>query len=265
MTRLVTLLTDFGDQDGFVGAMKGVMLTRDSSIRFADIAHGVAQGDVQKGSRVWARAAFCFPPGTVHLGVIDPGVGSSRAGIAACIGGHLFVAPDNGLITGVASCGHPIEDVRMLDPNQLGCRALSSTFHGRDLFAPAAAQLSAGLGLSKVGPRLEKWCRLTIPAPRFDAGSWHGEVIEIDQFGNLLTNLAANIFEGPVQVELGALRLRGPKASYSQVGPSEPVLVIGSLGTLEVAIRNGDAAREYGIQVGDTIHCRSTGNQQHAE
>ena len=256
MTPTITLLTDFGDRDGFVGAMKGVMLRENAALRFIDIAHQVPQGDVVKAARVWARAALCFPPGTIHLGVVDPGVGSQRKGLAARIGDYTFVAPDNGLISGVAWAGASSIEVHTLSPSALGLGTLSSTFHGRDLFAPTAARLASGLPLAKVGPRTEHWVRLETPAFSQVDGVWIGEVVEIDQFGNALTNLPATLASAPLELSVRAWCLKGPQTCYSAVAADTPVLVVGSLGTLEVAVRNGSAARVGAIQVGDEVRCR---------
>lgn len=230
---VITLLTDFGDQDGFVGAMRGVLLSRAPGARLIDIAHHVPRGDVVKAARVLKRAAPCFPTGTVHLVVVDPGVGSSRLAIAAEIGGHRFIAPDNGVL---GLLGAPTAVHALPIP-----ASASTTFHGRDVFAPAAAALAAGAPLETLGPRVDGLQPLPAASP--------GVIIEVDQFGNLISNLPPL----PGRYRIGAVELDGPQSSYSAVASGELVLVCGSEGTLEVAVRDGSAAERLGLTAGATL------------
>lgn len=230
---IVTLLTDFGDADGFVGAMRGVILSRAPDARLVDLAHHVPRGDVAKAARVLKRAAPCFPAGTVHLVVVDPGVGSARDAIAAEIAGHLFVAPDNGVL---GLMGPPTRIRRLAIPSDA-----SSTFHGRDVFAPAAARLAAGAPLEALGPAVHDLVRLPEGRP--------GRIVEVDQFGNLISDLPPE----PGRYRIGAVVLDGPQPSYSAVASGEFVLVAGSEGTLEVAVRDGSAAERLGLGVGAAL------------
>ncbi len=240
---LVTLLTDFGDQDGFVGAMRGVMLRADPALKLVDLAHHLPRGDLAKASRVLLRAAPCFPEGTVHLVVVDPGVGSARRALVAEAAGHRFVAPDNGVLTAVlealggGTC-------RAIDRPDLYAPQLSSTFHGRDLFAPVAAALATGrVQAAELGQIVEA---------RALSGPERQAIIEVDRFGNLITNVPN---QQGVLMSVCGMRLKGPSEAYASVPSGALVLVAGSEGTLEVAVRDGSAAQRLGARVGDEVVC----------
>ncbi len=245
--RFLTLLTDFGDADGFVGAMRGVILSRAPAARLVDLAHHVPRGDVAKAARVLARSAPYFPAGTVHCVVVDPGVGSDRRAVAAAAGGQRFIAPDNGVLGATLDAlGGPVE-VRIIE-NPAAMRAVvSRTFHGRDVFAPAAAWLAAGGALEAIGSPAGSLVRLAGTAPEVDGERVIGRVVEVDTFGNLITDIPA---DGPVAVRIGGQALVGPRPSYSAVPAGALVLVTGSLGTLEVAVRDGSAAARLDLGVG---------------
>jgi len=253
---IITLLTDFGDEDGFVGAVRGVLLSRAPAARLVDLAHHVPTGDVEKAARVLSRAAPCFPPGAVHLVVVDPGVGTERKAVVVEAGGHIFVAPDNGVVTyavdslGGVRVAHAITERAYWRPSP------SVTFHGRDIFAPVAAALASGTGVAALGPKLATLYRLAAPAPEEAAGVWRGHVIEVDHFGNLITDLPVEVCGGArVRCALGSATLEGPVAAYASVDPGELVLVVGSAGTLEIAVRDGSAARRLGIRSGAPVAC----------
>ncbi len=250
---IVTLLTDFGDQDGFVGALRGVLLSRAPQTTLADIAHHVPRGDVAKAARVLARAAPCFPPGTVHLVVVDPGVGSARRSLVARRDGHLFVAPDNGVL-GDFVVG---AELRVIAPGPHLPRARGVTFQGRDLFAPVAGALAAGWSFDAVGPPLVDPVRLLqATPPTADArGCARGRVVEVDVFGNLITDVPAIAGLPRCRVRLGDVVLEGPEACYAAVAPGELVLVVGSAGTLEIAVRGGSAAARLGLGAGASVAC----------
>ncbi|MCB9544665.1 MAG: SAM-dependent chlorinase/fluorinase [Myxococcales bacterium] len=244
---LVTLLTDFGDADGFVGAMRGVLLSHAPGARLVDVAHHVPRGDVAKAARVLARAAPCFPAGTVHLVVVDPGVGSSRRPVAVAAGHHLFVAPDNGVLgPTLARLGGPTAAVEIRV--DAASARISSTFHGRDVFAPAAAALVAGASLAALGDALASPLVALPAAPP-------GRVIEVDAYGNLITDVPA---DGPVALQIAGHTLHGPATCYADVALGELVLVRGSEGTLEVAVRDGSAAARLGVGVGAPVACVAT-------
>ncbi len=242
---LVTLLTDFGDVDGFVGAMRGVLHARAPGCVLADLAHHVPPGDVAKAARVLCRAAPCFPIGTVHLVVVDPGVGSARRPLAVRAGGHLFVAPDNGVLGLVVARLGGIEAAHVVSRRDLCPPDASVTFHGRDVFAPTAAVLAAGCGVAEVGPP----AGTLVALPSAPAGS----VVEVDHFGNLVTDLPPP--GGQVVVGVAGVGISGPSSSYAAVPRGELVLVVGSEQTLEVAVRDGSAAERLGIGVGAAVSC----------
>lgn len=262
---IITLLTDFGDEDGFVGAMRGVMLSRAPRARLVDLAHHVPRGDVAKAARVLARSAPHFPPGTIHCVVVDPGVGSSRHAVAVAAAGHRFIAPDNGVLTDVLTAlGAPVSALpptaaRLITHPDARRAVVSHTFHGRDLFAPAAAALAAGLALDAIGPvapaplvRLDR----RPPRTRLD-GSRIGHIVEVDRFGNLITDLDPP--DGRFRLSVArsddreALALMGPAPSYSAVSPGEFVVVCSSQGTLEIAVRDGSAAERLDLAAGDRV------------
>ena len=265
---VVTLLTDFGDLDGFVGAMRGVVLSGAPHAHLVDLGHHVSPGDVAKARRVLYRAAPMFPAGTVHLVVVDPGVGTDRRPIAALAGRHAFVAPDNGVLTDVVDRLGGLEAAYVLENRSLRRDAVSSTFHGRDIFAPASAAIAAGVPPHTLGPSIEEIERRPTPKPTQVGDGWRGENVELDRFGNLITNLPAPemVSTGPggegrpeqaamVRVVLGGHTLEGPCRAYGSVPPGELVLLAGSEATLEIAVRDGSAAIRLGARCGDAVHC----------
>jgi S-adenosylmethionine hydrolase len=255
---IVTLLTDFGDADGFVGAMRGVLLGRAPGAVLADIAHHVPPGDVAKAARVLRRAAPCFPAGTIHLVVVDPGVGSARRPLALRAGGHTFVGPDNGVLIDAAESLGGVEAARALTERSLWRGPPSSTFHGRDVFAPVAGALAAGVPFERVGPPVDDLVRPHAPAPAPDAeGVWRGRVVEVDRYGNLITDLPP--LPGPLRLELAGAVVEGPSAAYADVVPGALVLVVGSEGTLEVAVRDDSAAARLGAHAGTPVACVGPG------
>lgn len=257
---IVTLTTDFGTRDGYVGEMKGVLLDRAPDARPVDVTHGIPAGDVRAASwvvdRIWSR----FPPGTVHLVVVDPGVGSGRRAIAARLGGRWLVAPDNGILSDAAR-GARLEELRELDPDLVGLDPLSDTFHGRDLFAPGAAHLAAGGSAAGLGEERDPTTavRLALPDPVREEGTIRGEVRHVDRFGNLVTNVpSAWLPERPL-VTIGDYRIEGVSRSFAAVEPGEPLLIRGSGGTLEVCVRDAGAAETLGMGRGAPVTVRESG------
>lgn len=249
---IVTLLTDFGDADGFVGAMRGVILCRAPGATLVDLAHHVPAGDVAKARRVLARAARCFPSGTVHLVVVDPGVGSTRRALAVEAAGMRFVAPDNGVLEPFLADAR----VHAVAPGPLLPPARGTTFHGRDVFAPIAGALAAGVPLERVGLPVHDPVRAPVAAPtRTPDGRWSGQVVEVDRFGNLITDLPAERFAAGCELQIGSTRLPGPAPCYAAVAPGALAVVAGSEGTLEVAVRDGSAAERLGLGVGAPVAC----------
>lgn len=251
---VVTLLTDFGTRDPFVGVMKGVVLAACPSASLVDLSHEIAPQRVRDAA-FWLGAAYpWFGLGTVHLAVVDPGVGSARRALAARADGQLFVAPDNGLLEVVRRKAKHFE-ARELEPAALGITELSRTFHGRDLFAPVAGRLAAGsLSFERAGGLVEPLATALVPQPRLGQHSAEGEVVLADRFGNLVTNLEAEtlpgLAEGSVHVAGRALVVVG---TYADVVPGDAAAVVGSFGHLEVVCRDGSAAEELGIQSGAPV------------
>jgi len=259
---LVTLLTDFGTSDTFVGVMKGVLWGRSRRLRAAiDLTHAIAAQDVEDAALHLAEARPWFPAGTVHVAVVDPGVGSSRAILAALDGGHLFLAPDNGLLTPVLGAGARVWRV---DPARFGLTPPSRTFHGRDVFAPVAAALVDGCDPSSVGLRAEKWQVLPMTAPQpLGAGRVRGQIRRVDRFGNLISNLDADGLErlrgelakaprAQFQVRVG--EVYAPLVdTYADAAKGAPLALLNSSGWVEVAVRDGDAARLLGVSRGAPI------------
>ncbi|MBT3345261.1 MAG: SAM-dependent chlorinase/fluorinase [Gemmatimonadetes bacterium] len=259
---IVTLTTDFGTRDPYVGAMKGAMLSIVADLQFIDISHDIAPQDVLDGSYVLRHAAGCFPPGTVHLAVVDPGVGSERRALVVDDGRHRWVGPDNGLFTHVLS--RPGTRAFEITHPELIQQMVSATFHGRDLFAPAAAHFAAGFEISQAGPRVaDAICLPQIVCER-TADSLIGHVVHVDHFGNLVTNIGADDLTGVVisGVTAGQARVSGLSSTYADVAPGRPLALIGSGGLLELSIRDGNAAQRYklgrGAEVSVQLSCEST-------
>ncbi len=235
----IALLTDFGLTDPYVGVMKGVVAGLAPGVPILDVTHGVPPQDVRVGALLLDAAWPYFPAGTVFVGVVDPGVGGARRPIVARAAGRLFVGPDNGLF-GLL----PDPEVREITA-PWGLPARSRTFHGRDLFAPVAARLAVGAPFEDVGPRVTDAVPMALPEARGGVG----EVLYVDRYGNAVTNLAG--------VERGVLVVGGTRApvvrTYGEGARGAPIALTGSTGRLEVAIRDGDAARTLGIGPGSVV------------
>jgi S-adenosylmethionine hydrolase len=270
---LITLTTDFGLRDAFVGAMKGVILGIAPAARLVDLTHEVPPFDVRAGAYVLYAAYRYFPAETVHLAVVDPGVGSARRAVAVETSWGTFVVPDNGLLSLVLSRESVRQAVALENP-AYRLPHVSRTFHGRDVFAPAAAHIARGVPLAEFGPAvsdLPAAFRLVTfavsrpvrqgdgPAQPGDGPAQPGDtliahVLYVDRFGNLVTDATEADLTGPVVVvEAGGQRIAGLSSAYTDVPPSQPVALIGSAGHLEVSVREGHAARTLGLAVGDPV------------
>ena len=256
MSGIVTLTTDFGTRDPYVAQLKGVLLARCEGVRIHDLTHEIAPQDVLEGALFLAAAVPTFPPGAVHLAVVDPGVGTARRAIAANVSGQHVVCPDNGLLTLLARRA-TIEETRSIEHASLRREPVSPTFHGRDLFAPAAAFLACGGALEELGPPVDAPVELPLPRPRTEGGRLSGEVLHIDRFGNAISNLARSDVETAaagrvIHVEAGGRQLPLARA-YGDVAEGEALALIGSAGLLEVAIRGGSAATALGLGRGSEV------------
>ncbi len=261
MSPVIALLTDFGLRDHYVGAMKGAILTVCPEATLVDVTHEVPAHDVAAGALALDGAYRHFPPGTVFVAVVDPGVGSERGPIAVGAGRWLFVGPDNGLFTFVLEA-HPSARVHLLANPLLFREPLSPVFHGRDLFGPAAGRLAQGLSLEEVGPAVADPVRLELPPKMRTADGWEGAVLQADRFGNLTTNLleselatlAGRDLAG-IEVSLGAEVLPLVR-TYSDVEVGRPCALVGSSGRLEIAVHRGRADARPGTAPGARVLVR---------
>jgi S-adenosylmethionine hydrolase len=257
MPPVVTLTTDFGTRDAYVAAMKGVILGVCPQATLVDISHEVPPQDVRTGAFLLAEAAPWFPAGTIHLAVVDPGVGSSRRAVAIETQKATLVGPDNGIFARLL-CADPMRRAVEITNPRYRRVEVSTTFHGRDLFAPAAAHLACGLDLMELGPAVEELSDLPIPSPRLEPGLALGEVIHVDRFGNLITNLEGHeLPEHPsVQVEGGPPV--GLCRTYADVAPGSLLALIGSSGFLEISVRDGSAAECLAVGPGARVVVRAS-------
>ncbi len=254
MNRIITLTTDFGLTDGFVGTMKGVILGINPNATIVDITHDIAPQNIEQGAFLFANAAKYFPANVIHVVVVDPGVGSARRAIAAREDETLFVAPDNGVLSSVL---RPSSSVVQLNKPAYWLPRVSNTFHGRDVFAPVAAHLSLGVPLEALGDPIDNWVRLP-RAPALRAGDEiAGRVIHIDRFGNIITNVGEEMLSGMdrawLVVRIGGRVLRGVESTYADAARGELVALISSSWHLEVAMRDGNAAEALGVRIGDEM------------
>ncbi|MDE0627175.1 MAG: SAM-dependent chlorinase/fluorinase [Bryobacterales bacterium] len=244
---VLTLTTDFGYRDHYVGAMKGVVASLAPGVQVSDITHDVPSFDIAEGAFAIAQAWRCYPDGTVHVVVVDPGVGSSRAPIAAAAGQHFFVAPDNGVLSQVLeSVG--TSSIRRVDTRH-GLEAISRTFHGRDLFAPVAARLAAGLMFEDVGPSMAEPIRLPPVTVTADIGA----VLHVDRFGNIVTSFRPQNLTDGSGLEVAG-RVVGLRAdSYADAPQGEPFLILGSSGYVEISLNQGSAAASLQARAGARV------------
>jgi len=244
------MTTDFGLEDWFVGTMKGIVLDRAPQATIVDLCHGAPRGDIRAGAFALAMGCGYFPAGAVHLAVVDPGVGSERAAIAASSGRYYFVAPDNGLLCLALQREEGVV-VRRIENEALRLPEVSRTFHGRDLFAPAAASLANGFPFEEVGPAFDDWIRLPMATPEREGERWRGEVAYVDRYGNAITNLPNALAVGAREV---VAREGAPvRDCYAAVSTGEPVAVAGSTGFIEIALNGGRAAERYGLRPGSPV------------
>jgi S-adenosylmethionine hydrolase len=252
---VVTLTTDFGTRDPYVGVMKGVLLAGAPTVRIVDLTHEVpAHWPAEAGFWV-ARSFRYFPAGSVHVAVVDPGVGSARDIAAVLLDGHVFLAPDNGLLAPVVERSTPPAHFRHLDLVAVGVHPSSSTFHGRDVFAPVAARLATGrLLYEDLGPEVDELVPGWIEDPLETPGQITGAVLTIDHFGNLITNIDARSLQGKRRVRV---RVAGHeldlRRTYSEVRPGDYLALFNSFGVLEIARAEGSAAAGLGLERGAPV------------
>ena len=259
---LITLTTDFGLADAYVGIMKGVILGIAPGVTLVDLTHEIGPQDVRHAAYAVSQAAPYFPPGTVHLVVVDPGVGSKRRALVVDSGGARYVAPDNGVLS------YPLMQTGAqayeLTESQYWLPDVSRTFHGRDVFAPVAAHLARGTPPEKMGHRIFDAVRLPLDAPvRHPDGHISGQVVYADRFGNLITDIPADWVgpeseSGSWHCEVDGQRIARLSTAYSEVLQGELLALISSAGTLEIAVREGSAAQLLGIGTGAPVRVYPT-------
>ena len=282
-STIITLTTDFGARGGYVGAMKGVVLGINSDVSLVDISHDVPPQDIGHGAFILGSTYRYFSPDAIHVVLVDPGVGTSRLALLLITPGGRFLAPDNGLLThvladhrdqaapevlGSPSTGKFMEPVTTPVPS--GCSAyelnrseywrhpVSDTFHGRDIFAPAAAHLSRGVPPDQLGDAVDQAVTLHIPPPSSQAGVVEGRIVFVDHFGNLVSNIrSTDLPPGDVEVEIGVVRIKGLARSYAEARGL--LALVGSQGYVEVAETNGSAADRLGAGVGSRLRLLSVG------
>lgn len=267
---LVVLLTDYGTEDFYVGALKGAIYRAFPGARIDSITHEVPAFDIREGAYLLVHAAEEFPPGTTFVGVVDPGVGTARKAIAAeTRNGLFFVGPDNGLLTLVFQRFGVKRIHEIQNPAVIRRGARSSTFHGRDIFGPAAGHLAAGFPLSRIGPRLKNWVALPVEEAVREGSQVRGEVQHVDHYGNLLTNIPASLVEqlglqpgDLVAVTIGQETRQIPLVkTYGDVPEGTLLLTLNSLGVVEIALNMGKAAPALGVAAGTAVRLSRPGGE----
>lgn len=253
---LITLTTDFGLKDPFVGVMKGVIARINPQAQVIDLTHGVPAQDTLAAAFVLRHSIEYFPRGTVHMVVVDPGVGSSRRPLLIEGNGHFFIGPDNGVLSLAVGDAPPARIVQLSNA-AYQLHPASATFHGRDIFAPAAAYLSRGIPPAELGEPVSSFVKVTLPKPIRAAKTLLGEIIYIDKFGNLFTNIEEGdlreLGRDQLDIVLRDLRIHGVVANYAAGGSGGIIAVLNSWGLLEIAANRANAAHRIGARIGDKV------------
>jgi len=256
----IALLTDFGLQDNYVGIMNGVILNINPDVQIVDITHEIPAQDILQGALALKSAYSYFPHGTIFVGVVDPGVGSKRKPILVVTKQYYFLGPDNGLLSPIIEEEKSVK-IFSITSEKYFLKPVSNTFHGRDIFAPVAAHLSKGLAPARFGKVQKDFVRLKIPRPTVQDRHIIGEVIAIDRFGNLITNIEEKLFngfKGKFQVKIKNVLIKGLSPSYFSVKAGEPLVVIGSKGYLEISVNQGSAKECLKAGLGDKVNIVTT-------
>lgn len=256
MSRIITLTTDFGTLDGYVASMKGVILSIASLCPIVDVTHDIEPQNIRQAAILLSIAAPYFPSETIHIAVVDPGVGTDRALLAVKAAGQIFLAPDNGLLSIIFE-NYSDHTVRKIENRSLFLPHVSRTFHGRDILAPVAAHLTQGVALEEVGPEFKAYKRELFPHPSFAANFLKGQIVYRDRFGNLFTNITHKDLErfdpSSIKVRAGYTQIDRLSQSYSDVEKGELLCLIGSGGYLEIALREGSAAEKLRFPLGTEV------------
>ncbi len=280
--RVITLTTDFGTSDVYVGVMKGVILNINPNVKVVDLTHAIPPHDIHQAALSIHSSYRFFPEDTIHVIVVDPGVGSNRQAIVCQTDNALFVCPNNGVLSYLL---HKTDTENINKPNAVTIQntdyllpKVSNTFHGRDIFAPIAAHLSLGVPLTDFGTPLCKFVRFTVPMVNIDETTLTGEVIKVDSFGNLITNISEDFlaqfllsgssnesttgklykqqYQLCYEIIAGSVRLQKLNSSYSESKPGEPLAIISSFGLLEISVNLGNASARYGLKIGDEVNVK---------
>ncbi|MYA71351.1 SAM-dependent chlorinase/fluorinase [Candidatus Poribacteria bacterium] len=259
-TRIITLTTDFGTSDVYVGIMKGVIRGINPDVQVIDLTHAIPPQDIHDAALATHSAHRYFPEGTIHTIVVDPGVGSDRRAVICQTDRAFFVCPDNGILTYLL---HEIENADgqsikavAIQNNAYYLPEVSNTFHGRDVFAPVAAHLSLGVPLANIGPPVKDLVQLPIPTHQVSGNMIIGQIIKIDRFGNAITNLSESVLAdigSTYEIRVGSTRLMRLNRAYAESDSGKPLAIIGSFGLLEIAINGGSAEVSLGLKWGDVV------------
>ena len=259
---VISLMTDFGIKDGNVGVMKGVVWGICPTAQISDLSHMIQPQNIREAAYVFARCAPYFPKGSIHVVVVDPGVGTARRPMAAQIGDWFYVGPDNGTVTGLLERAEREgwqKTFVELNQKRYWLQTISHVFHGRDIFSPVAAHLASGVSLAELGTAFENPVRLELPKPEKKTNGWRGEVIHIDHFGSASTNIhVEDLGEAMKQKETITIRLNGSEVhgmvdTFGDRSVGELIALIGSTGNLGIAVVNGSAVQILGTKVGDRV------------
>lgn len=254
---IITLLTDFGISDAYVAMMKGVILSINRNAELIDITHSISTGSIFQGAYILKETFSYFPVGTVHMAVVDPGVGSKRRVIVVNASGHFFTGPDNGIFWPIIE-KHKDAVIYELTEDKYFLPHITNTFHGRDIFAPVAAHISLGLNIHQLGKPISDTKKLVIPLPHSHDNTLTGQIIRIDNFGNLITNITAYDLAGflgnkePV-IHTGKIKIYGLNKTYSDKENGEVLAIINSSNQLEIAVNMGKASQYIGKEPDDII------------
>jgi hypothetical protein len=252
---VIALLTDFGLRDHYVGVMKGVILSVNPYARIIDISHEIGSQDILDAYFLLSNTYKYFPKGTIFAAVVDPGVGGDRAIIAVQTDRFVFLAPDNGLLGFLEKEGRIERAVRVQEPRYF-LQPVSNTFHGRDIFAPVAGHLSLGIEIAHLGPDVERIQKIQAPSPKVTKeGVIVGEVVSVDRFGNLVTNIPGDRLTGAdhVEVRIGKTTIHDLSKSYAFARKGQLLAVVGSTGNLEISVNRGSAQKKTGAKLGDGV------------
>ena len=263
--RIITLTTDFGTSDAYVGVMKGVILGINRNVQVVDITHAVPPQDIHEAAFLIHSACHYFPKGTIHIIVVDPGVGSERRAMVCQTDRAFFVCPDNGILTyllqEIENGGEQPANVVAIQNPAYYLPEVSQTFHGRDIFAPVAAHVSLGVPLTDIGPSVQNLIRLPVPTLQVSDDSLTGEIIKIDGFGNAITNISESVlFQGAstYEISVGGTQLKRINRAYAESEIGDPLAIIGSFGVLEIAVNGGSAKALLDLKRGDAVVVQKT-------